>query len=50
MTHDEYRKFATDALKEHLKPSELDKEGLEKFCARLFYVAVDAKADKGGTS
>ncbi|MCD2179062.1 glucose-6-phosphate dehydrogenase [Rhizobium sp. C1] len=47
MTHDEYRKFATDALKEHLKPSELDKEGLEKFCARLFYVAVDAKADKG---
>ena len=47
MTHDEYRKYASDALKEHLKGSELEATEVEKFCARLFYVSVDAKADKG---
>lgn len=47
MTHDEYRNFATDALKEHLKADELDRDELDKFCARLFYVSVDAKSDKG---
>jgi glucose-6-phosphate 1-dehydrogenase len=47
MTHEAYRNYATEALTEHLKADELDKAELEKFCARLFYVAVDAKSDKG---
>jgi glucose-6-phosphate 1-dehydrogenase len=47
MTHDEYRKYASDALKEHLKISDFDAGEIEKFCARLFYVSVDAKGDKG---
>jgi glucose-6-phosphate 1-dehydrogenase len=47
MSHEAYRKYATEALTEHLKAGELDKAELEKFCARLFYVAVDAKSDKG---
>ena len=47
MTHDEYRKFAQDALKEHLKKGEYDEEQVAKFCARLFYVPVDAKSDGG---
>ncbi len=47
MTHDEYRKFAQDALKEHLKKGEYDEEQVAKFCARLFYISVDARSDNG---
>ena len=47
MTHEEYRKYASDALKEHLKSSDFEAAEVDKFCARLFYVSVDAKADKG---
>jgi glucose-6-phosphate 1-dehydrogenase len=47
MTHEEYRKFAKDALKEHLKSGEYDEAQVTKFCERLFYVPVDAKSDNG---
>ncbi|KQY48846.1 MULTISPECIES: glucose-6-phosphate dehydrogenase [Rhizobium/Agrobacterium group] len=47
LSHDEYRKFATDALKEHLKPSEYDEAQVKIFTDRLFYVPVDAKSDNG---
>ena len=46
-TDAEYRKFAVDALKEHLKPGEFEDEQVQIFCDRLFYVAVDAKSDQG---
>lgn len=47
MTDAAYRKFATDALKQFLKPSDFDKAEVDKFCARLHYVAVDATSEKG---
>ena len=46
-TDAEYRKFAVDALKEHLKPGEFDEAEVKTFCDRLFYVAVDAKSEQG---
>ncbi|QWW68422.1 glucose-6-phosphate dehydrogenase [Rhizobium sp. WYJ-E13] len=47
LSHEEYRKFAKDALKEHLKKGEYDEAEVEKFCARLYYVSVDARTDTG---
>jgi glucose-6-phosphate 1-dehydrogenase len=47
MSHDEYRSFARDALKEHLKAGEYHDDEVETFLARLFYVAVDARSEKG---
>ncbi|PZM11964.1 glucose-6-phosphate dehydrogenase [Rhizobium tubonense] len=47
LSHEEYRKFARDALKEHLKKGEYDEKEVAKFCERLFYVPVDAKTDNG---
>ena len=47
LTHEEYRQFATDALKEHLKPAEYDEAQVKTFIERLFYVPVDAKSDLG---
>lgn len=47
MTHDDYRTFAQNALKEHLKQGEYDEVQVAKFCARLFYVQVDAKSTEG---
>ncbi|MEH7879773.1 glucose-6-phosphate dehydrogenase [Rhizobium laguerreae] len=47
LTHEEYRNFARDALKEHLKKGEYDEAEVEKFCARLYYVSVDARTDSG---
>ncbi|PDT18346.1 glucose-6-phosphate dehydrogenase [Rhizobium sp. J15] len=47
LTHEEYRKFARDALKEHLKKGEYNDTEVEKFCARLYYVSVDARSDTG---
>ncbi|RFB98216.1 glucose-6-phosphate dehydrogenase [Rhizobium leguminosarum bv. trifolii] len=47
LSHEEYRKFAKDALKEHLKKGEYDEVEVEKFCARLYYVSVDARTDTG---
>jgi glucose-6-phosphate 1-dehydrogenase len=36
-----------DALKEHLKAGEYHDDEVETFLARLFYVAVDARSEKG---
>lgn len=47
MTHEEYRKFAQDALKEHLKAGEYDDAQVTLFLNRLFYVPVDAKGSNG---
>ena len=47
LTDEEYRTFARNALKEYLKPGEYDEREVERFLARLFYVAVDAKSELG---
>ncbi|MDX0422334.1 glucose-6-phosphate dehydrogenase [Sinorhizobium medicae] len=47
LSHEEYRNFAADALKEHLKSGEFNEAEVEKFTARLFYVSVDAKSEQG---
>src|SRR5262249_31242543 len=47
LSNEEYRKFAKDALKEHLKKGEYDEVEVEKFCGRLSYVSVDARSDQG---
>ncbi|EEY02468.1 glucose-6-phosphate dehydrogenase [Brucella neotomae] len=47
MTDDEYRTFAGNANKEHVKPEEVDQAEVEIFLKRLHYVAVDAKSDEG---
>jgi len=47
LSHEDYRKFAQDALKEHLKKGEYDEAEVQKFLQRLYYVSVDAKADQG---
>ena len=47
MDHDGYRAFARDALKEHLAKNEYQEADVEQFLARLFYVSVDARSDKG---
>lgn len=47
MTDDEHRTFAGNAIKEHVKPEEVDQAEVEIFLKRLHYVAVDAKSDEG---
>lgn len=47
LSHEEYRNFAREALKEHLKAGEFDEAQVAKFCARLFYAPVDARSDQG---
>lgn len=47
MTDEEYRQFARDAIHEHVKASEVDEKEVDKFLARLSYVAVDAKSEEG---
>ncbi len=47
MTDKEYRAYAKTAITEHLKPEEIDAAALDKFVARLSYVAVDAKTGDG---
>ncbi len=47
LSHDDYRKFATEALKKFLKPGEYTEEAVARFTARLFYVSVDAGSEKG---
>lgn len=47
LSNEEYRKFAKDALKEHLKKGEYEESEVEKFCSRLTYVSVDARSDQG---
>ncbi|WP_420408188.1 glucose-6-phosphate dehydrogenase [Hoeflea sp.] len=47
LSHDAYRDFARDALKQHLKDGEYDEEEVERFVGRLFYVSVDARSNQG---
>ncbi|OLP58143.1 glucose-6-phosphate dehydrogenase [Xaviernesmea oryzae] len=47
LTHEEYRTFATNALKEHLKADEYQEDQVKRFIESLFYVSVDAKSDNG---
>jgi glucose-6-phosphate 1-dehydrogenase len=47
LSDEEYRTFARDALREHLKPGEYNDAEVERFCKRLFYIPVDAKSDQG---
>ena len=47
MDHDGYREYARTALQEHLKEGEYEDAEIDRFLARLFYVSVDAKSDKG---
>ena len=47
MSHKQYRAFASEALNRFLKPAEALPEQVEKFCAMLYYVPVDAASDKG---
>ena len=47
MSDAEFRDFARQSLSEHVKPADLDPKELEKFAARLSYVAVDAKSGEG---
>lgn len=47
MSDEEYRDFTRKALKEFVKGDEWVEEEVEKFCARIHYVSVDAKSDKG---
>ena len=47
MTDQAYREFAVKALREHLKPEEIDDAQLKAFTDRLFYVSVDATSEQG---
>lgn len=47
MTDAEYRDYAKTALKEHLKGDDYKDDEVERFCARLHYVSVDAKSEQG---
>src|SRR5690606_9446162 len=47
MSDEDYRKFAHDAISEHVKAEEVDPQEVEIFLNRLRYVAVDAKSDNG---
>ncbi len=47
MTDAEYRKYAENALKEHVSSAELDPEALQTFLERLSYVAADATTGEG---
>jgi glucose-6-phosphate 1-dehydrogenase len=47
LSHEDYRKFAVEALRKFLKPAELNEAALERFAARLYYVSVDAGSEKG---
>lgn len=43
----DYQTFAMNALKEHVKPDEFNQEEADKFIARLDYVSLDAKSNRG---
>ncbi len=47
MSDDDYRKFAFDALNEHVGADEIDPEIVDKFLARFHYRAVDVTVDQG---
>jgi len=47
LTDEEYRTFARDALREHLRKDEYQEDQVKTFTDRLFYVPVDARSDQG---
>ena len=47
MSTDEYRNFARAAINEFVKADERIDAEIEEFLQRLFYIAIDAKGDKG---
>ena len=47
LSDEQYRSFAKSAIEAHVAKNEIDKEGLERFLARLFYVSADATSGKG---
>lgn len=47
MSTDEYRAFARAAITEFVKEPERVSDQIEKFIARLHYIAIDAKSDTG---
>jgi glucose-6-phosphate 1-dehydrogenase len=47
MSDKEYQTYAKTAICEHVKAEEIDAAALDKFVARLSYVAVDAKTGDG---
>ncbi len=47
MTTDEFRETARRSINEYVKKDEIDGDHVERFLARLFYVAVDAKSGDG---
>src|SRR5512139_663578 len=47
MSTQAFRDFARQALHEHVKEADRDEDEIEKFVARLHYVSVDAKSEKG---
>lgn len=44
---DGFRKFAREALTQHIKGDEFDEAQIEQFLQRLHYVSVDATSDRG---
>ena len=47
LSDQEYRTFAREALRKHLKPGEYNDTEVDTFCERLFYIPVDAKSEGG---
>lgn len=47
MSTEEFREFGRKSLQDHVKDIELDAEQVERFLARLHYVSVDAKSERG---
>src|SRR5262245_38717593 len=47
MSNEDYRKFAEAAIREHVKPDEIDQKQVDQFVKRLSYVAVDATSENG---
>lgn len=47
MSDEEYRKFASDALNEHVGKDELDPKTVALFLSNLYYRSIDALSDRG---
>jgi glucose-6-phosphate 1-dehydrogenase len=47
MTTDEFREAARRSINEYVRKEEIDSDDVERFLARLHYVAVDAKSGEG---
>lgn len=47
MSNNKYRKFAHDALREHVREDQRDDESLKRFLDRLEYVSLDVMTDAG---